>query len=65
MGASESPDQLADRWRELQARLATLDDLGGEPLDHPEQLDRVFAGADRCLDVVDERPEGLAGFTVG
>jgi hypothetical protein len=53
VGVSESPDQLADRRRDLRARLAALDDLGGEPLDHPEQLGRVFAGADRLMAVVD------------
>jgi hypothetical protein len=53
VGASESPDRLAGRRRELLDRLETLDGLGGDPLDHPEQLGRVFAGADRCLEVVD------------
>lgn len=60
MGASPLPDRLADHRRELQAQLAALTDLGGDPLDHPEQLNHVFAGADQCLEVVDAAEARIA-----
>jgi hypothetical protein len=60
VSAPEPPDQLADRRRALQVELDALTGLGGDPLDHPDQLNRVFAGADRCLEVVNEAEAGIA-----
>jgi acyl dehydratase len=61
VGVSDAPDQLADRRRVLREQFVALDDLSGEPLDHPEQLDRVFADADRLMDLVDEIAARTAG----
>ena len=54
MGVSDSPDHISARQQEVRAQLDVLDGLGGDPLDHPEQLDRVLAGTDRLMELVDE-----------
>jgi hypothetical protein len=54
VGVSDAPDHISARQQEVRARLDVLDGLGGDPLDHPQQLDRVLAGTDRLMELLDE-----------
>jgi hypothetical protein len=54
VGVSDSPERVSARQRDLRAQLEVLDGLGGEPLDHPEQLGRVLADTDRLMQAFDE-----------
>ena len=60
MDASDTSGQLADRRAALVDQLVALDGRGGEAIDHPRELDRVFAAADRLLEVVDQLQAGTA-----
>jgi hypothetical protein len=54
VGASSRRAELLERQRELRARHDALGGLGAEPPYDAGQLDRVFAGTDELMTVVDE-----------